>query len=117
MSLLILTGAGLAYGGLAAKSFAMDRHYADIVGRGAEPDPRHRLRCALAGWLALALSFMACICAMGWHIGPVLWCGLLTASAIVLTLGLQYAPRRALQAARLCALGAAAAGTLAMLIR
>lgn len=99
MSALILAGAALAYSGLAAKGLSIDRHYADIHGRGAEPTPRLRLQLRLVGWLALALSFGACVAASGWHIGPVLWCGVLSVAAWSVTLLLQYAPRRALQAA------------------
>lgn len=97
MNLLILAGALLAYGGLAANSVSMDRHYADLHGRGAEPDTRTRQGYRTLGWLGIVLSLAACVIANGWHTGPVLWCGVLTASAILLTLLLQYAPRRAIQ--------------------
>jgi hypothetical protein len=106
MSAIIASSAALAYGGLAAISFTMDRHYADIHGRGAEPDSRTRRRFRTLGWAGLILSFIACIAANGWHTGPVLWCGMLTASAIVLTLLLQYAPHRAIRLARVGYLGA-----------
>lgn len=99
MSALILAGAALAYSGFAAKSLSMDRHYADLHGRGAEPNPRLRLQLRALGWLALALSFTACIAASGWHIGPVVWCGVLSIAAWSATLLLQYAPRKAIQAA------------------
>ena len=99
MSALILAGAALAYSGLAVKGLSIDRHYADIHGRGAEPGRRLRLQLRLVGWLALALSFGACVAASGWHIGPVLWCGVLSVAAWSVTLLLQYAPRRAVQAA------------------
>lgn len=92
MNLLIMTGALLAYGGLAANGLSIDRHYADIHGRSKEPDPRLRLRCRSAGWLGIVLSLAACVAARGWHTGPVLWCGLLTASAIALALLFQYRP-------------------------
>jgi len=99
MSALILAGAALAYSGFAAKSLSMDRHYADIHGRGAEPDARLRLRLRALGWAALALSFGACIGASGWHIGPVIWCGVLSIAAWCATLLLQYAPRKAVAGA------------------
>lgn len=92
---LILLGAALAYGGLAANSQAMERHYADIHGRGKEPDHVVRRLFRTCGWLGILASFAACVGAAGWHTGPVLWCGLLTASAIVLTLLLHYTPRGA----------------------
>lgn len=111
MSMIIAAGAAFAYGGLAAISFTMDRHYADIHGRGAEPDGKTRGRFRTVGWTGIALSFLACIAANGWHTGPVLWCGVLTASAIVLTLLLQYAPQKAI---RLAKVGYPAAVVLAL---
>jgi len=113
MSLLILSAVGLAYGGLAANSFSMDRHYADIIGRGAEPGAGLRRRCRSVGWIGILLSLLACVGAAGWHLGPVLWCGLLTLGAIVLTLLLQYAPRRAIQGAALAYLAALLPGLTA----
>lgn len=94
MSILILSGAALAYSGFAAKGLTMDRHYADIHGRGKECDARTRLRLRTLGWLGLLLSFIACIGASGWHIGPVLWCGILSLAAWTVTLLLQYHPRK-----------------------
>lgn len=116
MNLLIMAGALLAYAGLAANSVSLDRHYADIHGRGKELEARTRLRCRTLGWLGIALSLAACVGANGWHTGPVLWCGVLTAAAIVLTLLLQYAPRKALALAWMAAPGAllAAIGFTAM---
>ncbi len=94
--MLILSGVALAFSGFAAKGVVMDRHYADIHGRGKEPDSAVRLRMRLIGWLALGLSFIACIGASGWHLGPVLWCGVLSIAAWSVTLLLQYAPRKVL---------------------
>lgn len=99
MNMLILSGVALAFSGFAAKGVVMDRHYSDIHGRGKEADSATRLRMRLLGWLALALSFIACIGASGWHIGPVLWCGVLSIAAWTVTLLLQYAPRKVLQGA------------------
>ena len=99
MNMLTLASAVLAYSGFAAKGLSIDRHYADLHGRGKEPDAATRLRLRGIGWLALALSFVACIGACGWHIGPVLWCGVLSVAAWSVTLLLQYAPRRVAQSA------------------
>ena len=99
MSMLIVSGAALAFSGFAATSLTMDRHYADIHGRGKEPDARLRLHLRILGWLGLLLSFMACIGASGWHIGPVLWCGILSLAAWTVTLLLQYHPRKLLHSA------------------
>ena len=99
MNLLFLSGLALAFSGFAATSITMDRHYADIHGRGKEASPTTRLRLRTLGWLGLLLSFMACIGASGWHIGPVLWGGVLSIAAWTVTLLLQYYPRRVIQAA------------------
>lgn len=99
MSALILSGAALAFSGFAATSITMDRHYADIHGRGKEASAATRLRLRILGWTGLLLSFMACIGASGWHLGPVLWCGILSIAAWTVTLLLQYHPRRVMQGA------------------
>lgn len=99
MSALILSGAALAFSGFAATSITMDRHYADIHGRGKEASAATRLRLRTLGWIGLLLSFMACIGASGWHLGPVLWCGILSIAAWTVTLLLQYHPRRVMQGA------------------
>lgn len=99
MNPLILSGIALAFSGFAANSIVMDRHYADLHGRGKEPGAALRRRMRLLGWLGLALSFAACIGASGWHIGPVLWCGVLSIAAWSVTLLLQYAPHRVAQGA------------------
>lgn len=112
MNIMIAVGASLAYSGLAAISYTMDRHYADIHGRGSEPDERTRRRYRALGWLSILLSFFACITVLGWHIGPVFWCGVLTFSAIVLTLLLQYAPRKAIRLAWVSYLAAVIAAAL-----
>jgi len=99
MSILILGGLALAFSGFAATSITMDRHYADIHGRGKEASRATRLRLRTLGWTGLALSFMACIGASGWHIGPVLWCGILSLAAWSVTLLLRYHPRKVMQGA------------------
>lgn len=99
MSILIWSGVALAFSGFAANGITMDRHYAALHGRGKEPAPAIRLRLRTLGWLGLALSFAACIGASGWHIGPVVWCGVLSIAAWTVALLLQYAPRTAVQGA------------------
>ena len=115
MSALILSGAALAFSGFAATSITMDRHYADIHGRGKEAHAATRLRLRALGWIGLLLSFMACIGASGWHIGPVLWCGILSLAAWTVTLLLQYHPRRVLQSAWIGIPAALLATTLLLL--
>ena len=115
MSMLILSGIALAFSGFAANGIVMDRHFGDIHGRGKEAARATRLRLRTLGWLGLALSFIACIGASGWHTGPVLWCGILSISAWSVTLVLQYRPRRILQAAWIGIPAALVATTLLIL--
>lgn len=100
MNIFVPAGFALAFGGLAAISYTMDRHHKDIHGRSAEPDAKLSALLRLAGWLSLLLAFGACVAARGWHVGPVLCFGVLTVSAMVLTLLLQYTPRGAMRVAK-----------------
>lgn len=82
----------LTYSAWVALSLAMDRHYADIHGRGAEPSPQLRKRGRRLGSLALTLAFIICVRDGGWGIGPVAWLGTMTVAALLLVLQLCYAP-------------------------
>jgi hypothetical protein len=82
----------LAYSAWQALSLAMDRHYADIHGRGAEPSAQQRQRCRWAGTLALLAALAICVYNSGWGIGPVAWLGTMTMAALLLVLQLCYAP-------------------------
>jgi hypothetical protein len=113
--IVIAAGTAIAYGGLAAISLTMDRHYADIHGSVKEPDARMRLRLRLLGWLGIALSFAACVAADGWATGSILWFGVLTASALLLMLLLQYAPLTAIRLA-MCGYPAALLAGMAWLV-
>jgi hypothetical protein len=91
MTLLALT---LAYAGFTALALAMHRHHEEVFGSRRIPALRRRgLR--VAGWALLAASFPAAVAGWGWTMGPVLWCGLLTAAAAPLVLLLPVAPRLA----------------------
>jgi hypothetical protein len=99
----------LSYGGMFALSVAMDRHYADLYGRGAEPPRALRLRLQLGGAAALALALAASVQAMGAAHGLLLWLGALTAACALLVLLLSYALRHAaLLGVAACACGSAA---------
>ena len=97
ISLPFLATLALAYSGWIALSLAMDRHYADIYGRGAEPSARLRLRGRWLGTLALTVAFVICVHDNGWGIGPVAWLGTMTIAALLLVLQLCYAPRSLLR--------------------
>jgi len=83
----------LTYSAWVALSLAMDRHYADINGRGAEPSAALRKRGRRLGTLALTAAFAVCVRDSGWGIGPVVWLGTMTVAALLLVLQLCYAPK------------------------
>jgi hypothetical protein len=92
---MALLAFALTYGGFLALCLSMDRHHQDVMG-GRRPGARRRYRLRGAGWALLALSAWPCIAAWGWTIGPVGWCGVLTAAALPLVFLLPYAPRVAI---------------------
>lgn len=102
----------LSYIGLACLCLAMDRHYADLHGRGAEPSPRLRRRMQWGGWLALATGLAWSMHVAGFAHGLLSWTGSLTGCALLLVVLLAYAPRYTLRLAQ----GAAVAGACALLL-
>jgi hypothetical protein len=99
----------MTYAGLAALSLAMHRHQNEVFGKALRAGPSRMFR--YAGVLLLAVSIIPCVHAWGGPIGLVGWFGIMTASATVLVLLLQFAPRPALY---LCWLAPAAALALAL---
>ena len=87
----------LTYSAWVALSLAMDRHYADINGRGAEPSAILRKRGRWLGTLALTAAFAVCVRDSGWGIGPVAWLGTMTVAALLIVLQRCYAPRTLLR--------------------
>ncbi|WP_256078418.1 DUF3325 domain-containing protein [Massilia sp. YIM B04103] len=79
--------------GLAALSLAMERHYADIHGRGATPPAALCRSLRMGGGLALLLAFSAALRDGSVGHGILLWLGGLTAAAVALVLLLSYKPR------------------------
>ncbi|SDB74044.1 DUF3325 domain-containing protein [Belnapia rosea] len=91
---MMLLALALPYAGFTALCLAMERHHEQVLGRRRiAPGLRRLLR--LAGWLLLLASPLPCLALAGWGGGSVLWCGMLTAAALLLTLSLPYAPRLA----------------------
>lgn len=97
------TGLMLACCGWTALSLAMDRHYADIHGRGKEPGMATRRLFRAMGTLALLAAFAVCVALEGWTIGPVLCLGTLTAAALILMLLLSYVPHRVIASGKVAA--------------
>ena len=83
-------------GGFYSLGLAMDRHYEDSFGRGRSPG-RWRRWLQAAGALGLVVSMLLCFDLKGGAQGMVMWCGVLTVSAMLVSLTLSYAPRHALR--------------------
>ncbi|WP_175625148.1 MULTISPECIES: DUF3325 domain-containing protein [Oxalobacteraceae] len=91
----------LAYGGWTALSLGMDRHYADIHGRGKEPQQSERNLYRMLGTLALLATYAISVKLQGWTVGSVLCLGTMTAGALLLVMLLTYAPQRTVFAGKL----------------
>ena len=85
----------LAYTAFAALCLAMPRHHEQVFGRHSVP-ARRRYALTGLGWMLLAASALSVIHTQGWGLGLILWTGILTATALPLSLLLTYAPRLAL---------------------
>lgn len=97
-ALSLLPAFVLGFAGLAALALAMDRHHRQVWPRGL---PRHRrVLWRLAGVAGLLASFAVCAAQAGWAVGAVLWLGLLSAAAPMVTLVLSYRPDWLARAAR-----------------
>lgn len=110
-----LAAFALSLAGFAALALSLERHHADIHGRGSMPARGAVARLRLAGAVALALAWALHVAAQGGPLGTVAWVGTLTASAIAVALGLSYAPRavqRLLPGMALVGLAGACAGWL-----
>lgn len=82
----------LCLAGMAALSLAMDRHGEHLTGRG-EPSRKVRIAARAIGALLLALALWRCVVAWGPSVGPVAWCGGLTAGALLAAGLLTWRPR------------------------
>ena len=90
----------LCYAGLSALCLAMDRHYADLHGRGAEPPAPLRRRLQWTGSLAMAAALAWAMHLAGGGYGLVYWVGSLTGCGLLLIWLLPYAPHQAMRLAR-----------------
>ena len=90
----------LCYAGLSALCLAMDRHYADLHGRGAEPPAPLRRRLQWTGSLAMAAALAWAMHIAGGGYGLVYWVGSLTGCGLLLIWLLPYAPHQAMRLAR-----------------
>jgi hypothetical protein len=102
----------LCHAGFGALSVAMQRHYADMHGRGQEAPATLRRRLQAAGAAGLALAFAAAVLQAGGGHGPLIWLGGMTTAALALMMLLTYAPRRVAPLAQAAALVGLAAFVL-----
>lgn len=87
-----MLGLALAYAGMAALSFAMDRHHEQLTRRREVP-VRLRVSLRMGGTVLLAAAAVPCVSAWGATVGTVAWLGLLSACALPVALLLPYRPR------------------------
>ena len=105
-----VAGLGFAVGGFMWLAQAMDRHHAEMFGRGSVPAPAVVARLRWQGAIALALALAACVLAEGWAFGVVYWAGLLTLGALAVVAAFSWAPHATPRLARASiAVGMAAA--------
>ncbi|MGJ7529653.1 DUF3325 domain-containing protein [Variovorax sp. GB1P17] len=88
-----LLSLALAHAGMAALSFAMDRHHEQLTHRRQEMPPRRRALLRLAGVVLLMAAVVPCVMAWGGTVGSVAWLGFLSAGALPVALLLPYRPR------------------------
>lgn len=93
----IVVACGAAFSAFSALSLAMERHYENAYGRGRTPG-RALPWLRGAGVAGLLLSCVASLAAAGRAQGWVLWCGVLTASALGVVLVQTYAARHTARA-------------------
>lgn len=86
-----------AYSGMLGLCLGLERHYKQVWGK---PGARGLLRLLrLSGWAALVVSFMLCVCAWGWAMGPVGWFGAISLAAVMLVMVLPYSPKSSVRIA------------------
>ena len=85
----------LAWAGMAALAFAMERHYEQLTGNMTQPR-LHRYGLRAAGALLLAASLFMCLVGWGTSVGVVAWLGWLSLGALSSALLVSLWPRRAM---------------------
>jgi len=91
MMLPFVAGLLLAYGGMVALCQGMERNF-KLVWQ-CEPSLLLRRALRLLGWGLLLASFVSCVWAWGWAMGPVGWFGVISLAALVVAWLLPYQAR------------------------
>lgn len=102
-----LLALALAFAGMGALGFAMDRHHALLTGGRETPTLQRRLLRGL-GSLLIAFALAPCLLAWGGSVGTVVWLGFLSAGALGVALLLPWLPRAAATAVALSAVAGVA---------
>lgn len=95
-----VAGLAFAVGGFTWLAQAIERHHADMFGRGSVPSPARVRRLRWQGAAALMLALAAVVSAEGWAFGVIYWTGLLTVSALTVAGAFACAPRATPRLAR-----------------
>ncbi len=85
----------LAYGGMTALCLAMNRHYRQV--RFGRPSLQLKWILRSTGTALLLVALLLGIIGWGPTIGPVVWFGVLSVSALILIFMLPYRPRLVLR--------------------
>ena len=88
-----LLSLALAHAGMAALSFAMDRHHEQLTHQRQQMPLQRRALLRLAGVVLLMAAVVPCVMAWGGTVGSVAWLGFLSAGALLVALLLPYRPR------------------------
>lgn len=88
----------LAFAGMTALAFAMDRHHEQLTGEREVAKGRSRL-LRLLGSLLLAAALLPSVGGWGATVGVVAWLGWVSAGALVAVVWIAAAPRWAARAA------------------
>ena len=109
-----VAGLAFAVGGFTWLAQAIERHHADMFGRGSAPSPARVARLRVLGTLALLAALAACVFAEGWAFGVIYWTGLLTIGALTAIGAFTWAPRATPRLARV-AIGIGVTTALALI--
>ncbi|MHC6224915.1 DUF3325 domain-containing protein [Pseudomonas sp. X10] len=93
MVMMFVGGLLFAYSGMLGLCQGLERHYKQVWGKPCALWQRRGLRAL--GWGALVVSFLLCVAAWGWAMGPVGWFGVISLAGLVLVMLLPYLPRLA----------------------
>ena len=87
------TGLVLLIAGFTILALSQTKHHRTLF--STPQSNRRRKAYQAAGWAVLALSLERCVTGSGWSLGLILWFGLLTIAALIVSLSITYGPHAA----------------------